>query len=126
MLNALARPGKLISNLNAEIRGLTRAHSSLASSSLPLKFNFPGMEESRQRSVRDLEQKISESTAEAEQLEKEIAWNKDVVVGELAGWTAWREKVGRDAIRAFVKTTLVREKERGRGLERCLRSVRGG
>ncbi|OJD23990.1 hypothetical protein ACJ73_04651 [Blastomyces percursus] len=126
MLNALSRPTKLISNLNAEIRGLTRAHSSLASSSLPLKFNFPGLEESRQRSVRDLEQKISESTAEAEQLEKEIAWNKDVVVGELAGWTTWREKVGRDAIRAFVKTTLVREKERGRGLERCLRSVRGG
>ncbi|KAG5299672.1 VPS9 domain-containing protein [Histoplasma capsulatum G186AR] len=126
MLNALSRPGKLISNLNAEIRGLTRAHSSLASSSLPLKFNFPGLEESRQKSVRDLEQKISASTAEAEHLEKEIAWNKDVVVGELAGWTAWREKVGKNAIRAFVTTTLVREKERGRALERCLRSVKGG
>ncbi|PGH30474.1 hypothetical protein GX50_06765 [[Emmonsia] crescens] len=125
VLNALSRPGKLISNLNTEIRGLTRAHSSLASSSLPRKFNFPGLEESRQKSMRDLEHKISESTAEAEQLEKEISWNKDVVVGELAGWTSWREQVGRDAIRAFVKTTLVREKERGRGLERCLRSVRG-
>ncbi|OAX85241.1 hypothetical protein ACJ72_00363 [Emergomyces africanus] len=126
VLNALSRPGKLISNLNTEIRGLTRAHSSLASSSLPRKFTFPGLEESRQKSMRDLEHKILESTAEAEQLEKEISWNKDVVVGELAGWTTWREKVGRAAIRAFVKTTLVREKERGKGLERCLRSVKGG
>ena len=50
--------------------------------------------------------------------------NKDVVVGELAGWTTWREKVGRDAIRAFVKDTLVRERERGKRMERCLRSVR--
>ncbi|PGH18517.1 hypothetical protein AJ79_00294 [Helicocarpus griseus UAMH5409] len=125
ILTALARPGKLISNLNTEIRALTRAHSSLASSSLPRKFNFPGLEESRQKSVRDLEQKIADSTADVEQLEKEISWNKDVVVGELAGWTSWREKVGRDAIRAFVRTTLVRERERGRGLERCLRGVRG-
>ncbi|EEH45705.2 uncharacterized protein PADG_01855 [Paracoccidioides brasiliensis Pb18] len=125
VLEALARPGKLISNLNIEIRDLTRAHSSLSFSSVPRKFNFPGLEESRQKSMRDLEQKITESTAEVEQLEKEISWNKDVVVGELAGWTSWREKVGRDAIRAFVKTTLVREEERCRGLERCLRSVRG-
>ncbi|KAK2795351.1 hypothetical protein FQN50_009742 [Emmonsiellopsis sp. PD_5] len=124
VLDALARPGKLISKLNNEVRTLTRAHSSLASSSLPRKFNFPGLEESRQKSMRDLEQKITDTTAEVEQLEKEISWNKDVVVGELAGWTAWREKVGRQAIKAFVKTTLVREKERGRRLERCLRSVR--
>lgn len=82
------------------------------------------MEESRQKSVRDLEQKIKDGEAEVARLAREISWNKDVVVGELAGWTSWREKVGRDAIRSFVRSTLVRERERGRRLERCLRSIK--
>lgn len=124
MLNSLSRPGKLISNLNSTHRSLARAHSSLATSSLPRKFNFPGLEESRQRSMRDLEQKIVDWTADIEQVGKEISWNRDVVVGELAAWTSWRERVSRDAIRTFAKATLVREKERGKRLERCLRSIK--
>jgi hypothetical protein len=93
---------------------------------LPRKFNinFPGLEESRQKSVRDLEQKIQEAEAHIGRLSREISWNKDVVVGELAGWTSWREKVGRDAIRAFVRSTLVRERERGKRLERGLNRIR--
>ena len=47
-----------------------------------------------------------------------------MVVGELAGWTSWREQVGREAIRDFVRGTLVRERERRKMLERCLNSVR--
>lgn len=47
-----------------------------------------------------------------------------VVVSELAGWTSWREKVGRDAIRAFARDALVRERERGRRIERCLKNLR--
>ncbi|KAL4893884.1 VPS9 domain protein [Aspergillus ambiguus] len=126
MLNALSRPLSLLSTLTSTNRALSRSRSSLVSSSLPRKFNinFPGLEESRQKSVRDLENKIQESEAQIARVSREITWNKDVVVGELAGWTSWREKVGRDAIRAFVRNTLVREKERGKRLERCLRSVR--
>ncbi|KAF7585676.1 hypothetical protein BBP40_010335 [Aspergillus hancockii] len=126
ILTSLSRPTNLISTLQSTSRSLSRSRSSLASTSLPRKFNlnFPGLEESRQKSVRDLETKIQESEAEIARMSREITWNKDVVVSELAGWTSWREKVGRDAIRAFVKSTLVREKERGKRLERCLRSVR--
>ncbi|RAH63951.1 putative VPS9 domain protein [Aspergillus aculeatinus CBS 121060] len=125
VLASLSRPIGLISNLASANRNLSRSRSSLLSSSLPRKFNlnFPGLEESRQKSVRELESKIQESEAQVSRLSREITWNKDVVVGELAGWTSWREKIGRDAIRSFVKATLVREKERGKRLERCLRSV---
>jgi small subunit ribosomal protein S11 len=123
ILASLGRPTKLITTFNTAIRSLSRFRSSLASSSLPRKFNFPGLDESRQKSIRDLEKKIAELTGEIEQVGREISWNKDVVVGELAGWTSWRERVGRDAIRTFVKTTLVREKEKGKRLERCLRSI---
>ncbi|PYH89431.1 VPS9 domain protein [Aspergillus ellipticus CBS 707.79] len=126
ILASLARPIALISTLSSTNRNLARSRSSLVSSSLPRKFNinFPGLEESRQKSVRDLESKIQDSESQIARLSREISWNKDVVVGELAGWTTWREKIGRDAIRSFVRATLVRERERGKRLERCLRGVR--
>ena len=124
METALVRPRHRISDLQRESRQLSRLHSTVASSSLPRKFAFPGMEESRLRHVREQEEKIGELTKEINWLGKEIRWNKDVVLGELAGWTAWREKMGRDAIRIFARTSLVRERERGKRLERCLRSVR--
>lgn len=126
ILTSLSRPLSLMSDLTSTNRSIARSRSSLISSSLPRKFNInlPGFEESRQKSVRDLEQKIGDGEIESARLAREISWNKDVVVGELAGWTTWREKVGREAIRAFVRNTLVREKERGKRMERCLRSVR--
>lgn len=126
ILESLSRPLSIMSALSSTNRHVARSRSSLLSSSLPRKFNLnlPGFEESRQRSIRDLEQKIQDGESESTRLAKEVSWNKDVVVGDLAGWTSWREKVGRDAIRAFVKDTLVREKERGKRLERCLRSLR--
>lgn len=123
---SLSRPTRLIQALQSTNRNLMRARSSLQSASLPRKFNLnlPGLEESRQKNVRDLEQKIQDSQAQAARLAREITWNKNVVVGELAGWTSWRERVGRDAIRAFVRSTLIQERERGRRLERCLRMVK--
>ncbi|ODM21812.1 hypothetical protein SI65_02656 [Aspergillus cristatus] len=126
ILSALSRPINLMSTLATTNRSLSRTHSSLVSSSLPRRFNlsFPGLEESRQKSVRDLENKINEYEAQTAQLSREITWNKDVVVSELAGWTSWREKVGRDAIKSFARDMLVRERERGKRIERCLRSVR--
>lgn len=126
ILTSLSRPISLISSLNSTSRNLARSRSSLASSSLPRKFNlnFPGLEESRIRSTRDLQQKITTSETQIARLACEISWNRDVVISELAGWTSWREQIGRDAIRSFVKSTLVREKERKKRLERCLRSVR--
>ena len=122
---ALMRPTHRIADLHVETRDLARVHSTVASSSAPRKFAFPGMEESRLRNLREQEEKIDELAKEINWLGKEIRWNKDVVLGELAGWTAWREKVGRDAIRDFARTSLVRERERGKRMERCLRSVRG-
>ncbi|KAL4809675.1 hypothetical protein BDV18DRAFT_132565 [Aspergillus unguis] len=126
ILISLSRPLNLLSSLASMRRNLSRSRSSLNTSSLPRKFNlsFPGLEESRLRSARDLQNKIADTEGQIARLSREISWNKDVVVGELAGWTAWRERIGREAIRAFVRTTLVREREKRKRLERCLKSVR--
>lgn len=126
VLNALSRPTRTIYTLASTKRNLSRTRSALLSSTLPRKFNLnlPGSEESRQKNVRELEKRIKESEAEVASLSREISWNKDVVVGELAGWTSWRESVGRDAIRSFARATLVQERERGRRLERCVRIIK--
>ncbi|KAI5292340.1 hypothetical protein KEM55_007872 [Ascosphaera atra] len=124
ILGSLARPVDLISKLNSSTRTLSRLHSSLASSTMPRKFSFPVLEESRQKNIRDLEAKVLYLTNEIEQMSKEVSWNKDVMVGELAGWTSWREQFERDALRAYVRSTVIREKERGKRLERCLKAVR--
>jgi hypothetical protein len=125
VLNALSRPTKIIYTLAFTNRNLSRSRSSLLSSTLPRKFNLalPGSEESRQKNARELEQRIKDSEAQVSSLGREISWNKDVVVGELAGWTSWRERVGRNAIWSFARATLIQERERGRRLERCLRSI---
>jgi hypothetical protein len=118
------RPVTLISQLNATERSIARHKSNLTSQSLPRKFNFPGMEDSRHRVMKDIESKILQGEREVERMSRELRWTTEVVVGELAGWTAWREQVGRQAVRRFVRDVLVKEKERGRGLERCLRALR--
>jgi Vacuolar sorting protein 9 (VPS9) domain/Ankyrin repeats (many copies) len=118
------RPTTLVSQLTATQRSIARHKSSLTSQSLPRKFNFPGMEESRHRAIKDTESKISQGEREVEKMSRELRWTTEVVVGELAGWTAWREDVGREAVKRFVRGMVVREKERGKGLERCLRALR--
>jgi len=74
--------------------------------------------------MRESLNKIVESERLVEQLGKELRYTREIVVGELAGWTEWRAKVGRQAVRGFVAAMVVRERERGKGLERCLRTLR--
>jgi len=82
------------------------------------------MEESRVRGLKETERKIAEGENQVLELGKELRYAHEVVVGELAGWTAWREKVGKQAIRGFVRGMIVRERERYKGLGRCLRALR--
>jgi Vacuolar sorting protein 9 (VPS9) domain/Ankyrin repeats (many copies)/PX domain len=121
---ALTRPSILIMRIDDAKRNLSRDRQNLNSQSLPRKFQFPGTEVTRIRGMRELVNKIVESERLVEQLGKELRYTREIVVGELAGWTEWREKVGRQAIRGFVAAMVVREREGGKGLERCLRSLR--
>ena len=118
------RPTTLISQLTATNRSILRQRSILISQSLPRKFQFPGMEESRYRTIKDTENKLAQSEKVLERTSRELRWTTEVVVGELAGWTAWREEVGRESVKRFVRGMVIKEKERGKGLERCLRALR--
>ena len=122
--SSLLKPASLINRINEATRTLARNRQNLNSQSLPRKFQFPGLEESRLRSMKDSERRIVESEEEIILMGKELRYSQEVVLGELAGWTDWREKVGKEAVRAFVKGMVVKEKERYKGLQRCLRKLK--
>jgi hypothetical protein len=122
--SSLLKPTNLIIRINEATRTLARNRQNLNAQSLPRKFQFPGLEESRLRSMKDSERKIAEGEQEIVQLGKELRYSQEVVLGELAGWTEWREKFGKEAVRAFVRGMVVKEKERYKGLQRCLRKLR--
>lgn len=151
MLTSLARPSTLLHRLSTTTRDLSRSRGQLDSilgsagasgnitstSSLRSKKGIatsspwtaalallPSSEESRAKSLAETRRKVAEGEAEVAKLGKEAMWMKGVVVGELAGWTEGREGGGREAVKAFVRGCVIRERERGRALERLLRSLK--
>ena len=125
---ALGRSATLIARIREKERNVERDRATLVNGSLPRRFNLnlPGLEESRTRNMRELEGRIEKGESEVMGLEKELSYTREVVVGELAGWTSWREGVGREAVRGFVRGVVVRERERLRGMKRVVRALRGG
>jgi ankyrin repeat protein len=129
LLSSLTRPETQLSTLRALQTTLTRniASSQKSHPKRPLPIlSLPGLEESRARSHARVAEEIEAGEAEIERLGKEVAYSREVVAGELAGWTAWRVGVGRASVRRLVGEMVVRERERGRGLERALRALREG
>ncbi|KAK5947023.1 hypothetical protein PMZ80_001169 [Knufia obscura] len=128
MQTVLTRPTSLANQIRSAQKAMDRYQSSLASNSAPRKgpFNIhlPGMEESRLRSMRDMEKQIVESEAEIDTKGRELRYTQEVVLGELAGWTSWREQWGKNEIRRFANATLVKERERLNNMQRVLNNLR--
>jgi len=91
-----------------------------------MNINFPGLEESRAKSMKDTEKKILQGQADIERLGKELRYTQEVVVGELAGWTSWREEWGKEEIKRLARNIVVKEKERMKCMQRALRVLREG
>ncbi|KAK5054431.1 hypothetical protein LTR84_001321 [Exophiala bonariae] len=130
MQTALLRPSSLISKIVSSQKALDKTKSNLYNNSLPKKgimsINFPGSEESRAKSMKDMEKKILQGQTEIERLGKQLRYTHEVVVGELAGWTTWREEWGKEEIRRLAKNIVVKEKERLKSMQRALRVLREG
>jgi ankyrin repeat protein len=115
---ALAKPSALVSRIVDARRQLARHKEELASNSLPRKFAF--LEDGRLKGLKEAEAKIVEGEGRVEGLGRELRYTREVVVGELAGWTEWRGRAGREGVREFVRRTVVREREVLGGLRRVL------
>lgn len=127
---ALTRPSNLITQITSAQRSLERNRGNLANESVPRKnpfnINFPGSEESRLKSMADSERKIMDGEVEVDRLGRELRYTQEVVLGELAGWTTWRENWGRQEIKRLVRGSVVKERERLRGMQRVLRNLKEG
>ncbi|ETN46231.1 uncharacterized protein HMPREF1541_00415 [Cyphellophora europaea CBS 101466] len=128
--SSLLRPTSLIGQIAGAQRALEKNRRALVDASAPKKgpFNLslPGLEESRMRGMRESERKIAECEVEIEAKGKLLRYSQEVVMGEVAGWTGWRGSYGREEVKRLVRGQVVRERERLRGMERVLRSLREG
>lgn len=128
MQTCLSRPTTLATQIRTSQKTLEKSRLSLLNNSVPRKrtfnINLPGMEESRLRSMKETEKQIVDSEVEIESKGKELRYTQEVVLGELAGWTSWREKWGSNEIKRLVNGTLVREKERLRNMERVFEKLK--
>ncbi|KIW95336.1 uncharacterized protein Z519_03920 [Cladophialophora bantiana CBS 173.52] len=130
--SALLKPSALIDRITAAQRAMEKDKSNLVNNSIPRKgvlkninLPFPGTEESRIKTVKDAEKKILERGLEIERLGRELRYTQEVVVGELAGWTTWRQEWGRGEMKRLVRGIVVRERERLKGMQRALRTLKG-
>ncbi|OQU96804.1 Ankyrin repeat-containing protein [Cladophialophora immunda] len=130
--SALLKPSALIDRITAAQRAMDKDKSNLVNNSIPrkgvlknLNLPFPGTEESRIKVVKDTEKKILERGLEIDKLGRELRYSQEVVVGELAGWTTWRQEWGRAEMKRLARGIVVREQERLRGMQRILRALKG-
>ena len=126
---SLMKPSTLISRITSTRRSVEKAKQSLTNNSLPKKGpfnNFLGMEENRLKSMKDSNRRIIEGEVDISKLGRELRYTQEIVVGELAGWTSWRSGYGKEEIKRYVKHTVVKERERLRGMQRTLEALKEG
>ncbi|KAI6286718.1 hypothetical protein MCOR27_001636 [Pyricularia oryzae] len=118
ILGALARPHRLISQIDATRRQAERNYSSLSRST---RWPLGLLDDTRQRLNEEREEKLRQSQQEGKNLSKELRYSQQVVAGELAGWQEMHEKIGRRAIKDLAKSMVVLERTRMDGFRRALR-----
>ncbi|KAF4973167.1 hypothetical protein FSARC_465 [Fusarium sarcochroum] len=122
LLASLSRPPSLISQMRAAKREADRNFNSLNKSRWPLGL----LDDTRQRLYDEKEERARKSRDEAANLARELRYTQQTVAGELAGWQELHEKMGRQAIREFVRGMVVQERVKLDGMMRALRKIRSG
>ncbi|KAK7737510.1 hypothetical protein SLS53_006583 [Cytospora paraplurivora] len=121
ILTALARPPRLINQINASRRTVERNYSSLSRST---RWPLGLLDDTRQRLNEEREERMRAGQAEVDNLSRELRYTQQTVAMELAGWQEMHEKMGRKAIRELAKGMVVLEKMRLEGMGRALRKLR--
>jgi hypothetical protein len=108
--------------MRAAKREADRNFNSLNKSRWPLGL----LDDTRQRLYDEKEERARKSRDEAANLAKELRFTQQTVAGELAGWQDLHEKMGRQALREFVRGMVVQERMKLDGMLRAIRRVRMG
>lgn len=120
ILSALARPPRLINQINVSRRTVERNYSSLSRST---RWPLGLLDDTRQRINEEREERMRTGQAEVNNLSRELRYTQQTVAMELAGWQDMHERMGRRAIRELARGMVVMEKMRLEGMKRALRKL---
>lgn len=120
ILSALARPPRLINQINVSRRTVERNYSSLSRST---RWPLGLLDDTRQRLNEEREERMRAGQAEVNNLSRELRYTQQTVAMELAGWQDMHERMGRRAIRELARGMVVVEKMRLEGMKRALRKL---
>ncbi|KAJ0121101.1 hypothetical protein J7T55_008262 [Diaporthe amygdali] len=120
ILSALARPPRLINQINVSRRTVERNYSSLSRST---RWPLGLLDDTRQRLNEEREERMRAGQAEVNNLSRELRYTQQTVAMELAGWQDMHERMGRRAIRELARGMLVVEKMRLEGMKRAQRKL---
>ncbi|KAI9158854.1 hypothetical protein HJFPF1_06853 [Paramyrothecium foliicola] len=123
LLSALSRPATLIEQIITTKREADRSFNSMGRSS---RWPLGLLDETRQRTQDEKEERVRKLREEAVYLSKELRYTQQTVASELAGWQSMHESAGRHAIRELARGMLVQERATLDGMERALRKFRSG
>ncbi|KAH7367060.1 hypothetical protein B0T11DRAFT_274616 [Plectosphaerella cucumerina] len=121
ILLSLSRPPALINQMAVTRKSIERNYNSVNRSP---RWPLGLLDDSRQRSNEEKEEKARQAQEELDDLGRELRSTQQVVAGELAGFHDLHEKMGRKAIREFARSTLVQERQRLEGMMRALRRLK--
>lgn len=121
LLSALSRPTALIGEINAAKREAERNHHS---ATRPSRWPLGLLDDTRQRSQDEKEEKARKSREEAGYLSRELRYTQQTVAGELAGWQNLHDRMTKRVIREYARGMVIQERAKLDGMMRALRSVR--
>lgn len=120
ILSALARPPRLINQINVSRRTVERNYTSLSRST---RWPLGLLDDTRQRLNEEREERMRAGQAEVNNLSRELRYTQQTVAMELAGWQDMHERMGRRAVRELARGMVVLEKMRLEGMKRALRKL---
>jgi hypothetical protein len=120
ILSALARPPRLINQINVSRRTVERNYTSLSRST---RWPLGLLDDTRQRMNEEREERMRAGQAEVNNLSRELRYTQQTVAMELAGWQDMHERMGRRAIRELARGMVVLEKMRLEGIKRAMRKL---
>lgn len=121
ILAALARPPRLINQINYAKKTVDKNFSSISRST---RWPLGLLDDTRQRLNEEREGRARAGQAEVDNLSRELRYTQQTVAMELAGWQDMHERMGRNAIRELARGMVVVEKMRLEGMRRACRKLR--
>ncbi|KAI9716478.1 MAG: hypothetical protein M1812_005373 [Candelaria pacifica] len=119
ILSSLARPHSLITSMTLTSKAIDRHFGSLRRSD---RWPLGLLDDTRNKIHQEAAEKVEKSQRELATLGSELRYTQQTVASELAGWQDLHEKMGKRAVRTFVRKMVIGEKAR---LECMRRAVRG-